>query len=130
MSNPNSPNLDKVIGSVVEKVLRERVEQGNQESVLEVVLEEMEIEVEEGEARAFYSRKGEEAFKKHLAKKGLEERGFRELVSPFNEEVEKKGWEIVSQHREPGRRSLVKEFYTNMGERKYLTCYVRGRWIK
>ena len=30
---------------------------------------------------------------------------------------------------EPGRRALVKEFYANLGERKNLTCYVRGRWI-
>ena len=30
---------------------------------------------------------------------------------------------------EPGRRALVKEFYANLGERKGLTCYVRGRWI-
>ena len=34
--------------------------------------------MEDGEARAFYSNKGEEAFKKHLAKKGyVEERGFK-----------------------------------------------------
>ena len=92
--------------------------------------EEIEIEVEAGEAKAFYSNKGEKAFKKHLAKKGfIEERGFRELVSLFNKEVEKRSREIVSQHKEPGRRSLVKEFYTNLGERKYLTCYVKGRWI-
>ena len=30
---------------------------------------------------------------------------------------------------EPGRRALVKEFYANLGGRKDLTCYVRGRWI-
>ena len=45
--------------------------------------------VEEGEAKAFYSNKGEEAFRKHLAKKGyVEKRGFKQLVSPFKEEVE------------------------------------------
>ena len=33
------------------------------------------------------------------------------------------------QHREPGVRVLVKEFYINLGEQKNLTCYVRGRWI-
>ena len=31
--------------------------------------EEIEVKVETGEARAFYSDKGAEAFKKHLAKK-------------------------------------------------------------
>ena len=33
------------------------------------------------------------------------------------------------QHMELGRKALVKEFYANLGERKDLTCYVRGRWI-
>ena len=52
----------------------------------------MEIEVEAGEAKAFYSNKGEKAFKKHLAKKGyVEERGFKQLVFPFKEEVERRG---------------------------------------
>ena len=47
MSNPNSPTLNKVIGNVVEEVLRERVEEGNQETALEVVPEEIEVVVEE-----------------------------------------------------------------------------------
>ena len=78
MSKPSSLNLEEVIENVVEEVLKESVEEGNQETALEVVLEEMEVVVEEGEARAFYSNKGEEAFMKHLAKKGfMEERGFK-----------------------------------------------------
>ena len=59
----------------------------------------------------------------------VEERGFRELVAPFKEEIERRGWEIVSQYRVPGRRSLVKEFYANLGERKALTCYIKRRWV-
>ena len=59
----------------------------------------------------------------------MEERGFKELVSPFKEEIERRGWEKLSQHREPGVRALVKEFYANLGEQKNLMCYVRGRWI-
>ena len=78
MSNPSSLTLDEVIGNMVEEVLRERAEEGNQETALEVVLEEIEVVVEEGDARAFYSNKGEEAFKKHLANKWyVEERGFK-----------------------------------------------------
>ena len=92
MSNPSSPTLNEVIGNVVEEVLRERVEERNQETTLEVMLEEIEVVVEEGDARAFYSNKEEEAFKKHLTKKGyVEERGFKQLVSPFKEEVERRG---------------------------------------
>ena len=29
----------------------------------------------------------------------------------------------------PGKRALVKEFYANLGEKKDLMCYVRGRWV-
>ena len=74
--------------------------EGNQENALEVMLEEIEVVVEEGEARAFYSHKGVEVFQKHLAKKiFVEERGFKELVSPFKEEIERRSWEKLSQHR-------------------------------
>ena len=56
-------------------------------------------------------------FQKHLAKKGfVEENNFKQLVSSFKEEIKRWGWEKVSQHREPGVRALVKEFYTNLGE--------------
>ena len=61
MSNPNSPTLDEVIGNAVEKILQERAEEvqrevageGNKENSLEVMPEEIEVVVEEGEARAF-----------------------------------------------------------------------------
>ena len=83
--------------------------------------------MEEGEARVYYSNKGEKAFKKYLAKKGyVVERGFKQLISPFKEEVERRGWETVGQHMKSGRRALVKEFYANLGERKDPTCYIRG----
>ena len=97
MSKPSSPILEEMIENIVEEALREREEERNQENILEIVPKEMEIEVEEREARAFYFNKGEEAFKKHLAKKGyVEERGFKQLVSPFKEEVERRGWETMS----------------------------------
>ena len=100
------------------------------EEVPEEIEVEVKVEVEVGEARAFYFDKGAQEFKKHLAKKGfVEDRGFKKLVSPFKDEIKKRGWEIVSQHMEPSRRTLVKEFYANLGERKNLTCYVRGRWV-
>ena len=50
------------------------------------------MEVEAGEARVFFSDKGAEAFLKSLTKKGfVEERGFREVVSPFKDEIETRG---------------------------------------
>ena len=88
---------------------------------------EEEIEAEAGDARALYSNKGVEAFKKHLLKKGfMEERGFKKLMLHFKEEIKRRGLENVSKHMEPERRAVVKEFYSNLGDRKYLTCYVRG----
>ena len=54
--------------------------------------EEIEVEIEAGDARGFYSDRGAEDYKKHLAKKGfVEERGFKNLVAPFKEEIEKRG---------------------------------------
>ena len=138
MSNPNSPNLDEVIGNVVKDILQERVEEvqremaekESQENTLVVVPKEIKVVVEEGEARAFYSNKGEEAFQKHLAKKSVvEETRFKELVSPFKKYVQRRGWEQLSQHRELGVWALVKEFYVNLGKLKNLTSYVMGRWI-
>ena len=58
MSNLNSPTLDEVIKNVVEEVLRERAEEGSQETTLEIVPKDIEVVVEEGEFRAFYSNKG------------------------------------------------------------------------
>ena len=58
---------------------------------------EIEVEAEAGDAILLYSDMGVDTFHKHLMKKGfIEERGFRELVDPFNNEVESRGWEMVS----------------------------------
>ena len=89
MSNSNSPTFDKVIENVVEGILQEKAEEvqremvgeENQENAIEVVPKEIEVVVDEGEAKAFYSYKGAKAFQKHLTKKSfIEERGFKELV--------------------------------------------------
>ena len=64
--NPNSPTLENVVGNVVEEILQERAEEvqremvgeENQENAIEVVPEEIELVVDDGEVRAFYSHKG------------------------------------------------------------------------
>ena len=82
------------------------------------------------DARVFFTNKGAENFEKILVKKEfIEERGFKELVPPFKEKVEGRGWEMLCEHLKLGRRSLVQEFYANFRERKNLTCYVRGKWV-
>ena len=88
------------------------------------------MEVEAGEARVFFTENGAEVFCKTLTRKGfVEEKGSKELVLPFKEEVERRWWELLCKHLELGRRALVKEFYANLGERRNLTFYVRGRWV-
>ena len=92
--------------------------------------ETKEVEGESGGVRVFLSGKGEKVLRKSLAKKFfIEERGFKELVPLFKEEVERRGWDMICQHLEPSRRAIVKEFYANLGEMKNLTSNVRGRWV-
>ena len=72
--------------------------------------------MEEGEVRTFYSDNGAKVFQKHLTKKVfVEERGFKQLVSPFKEEIEQRGCEKMIHHMEQGVRALIKEFYANLG---------------
>ena len=65
-------------------------EEESQENALDGVLEEIEVVVDEGEAKAFYSNKGAVTFQKYLVKKSfMEEREFKELVSLFKEEIKR-----------------------------------------
>ena len=48
-----------MIENVVEEVMRERAKKRNEETSLEVFPKEIEVVVEEEEARAFYFNKGE-----------------------------------------------------------------------
>ena len=59
----------------------------------------------------------------------LDRKGVLQLVQPFNEEIYRRGWEMICKHMKSGRKTLIKEFYANMGDKKNLTCYVRGRWV-
>ena len=80
--------MEEILQERDEEVQREMPKEENKENALEVVPKEIEAMVEEGKARAFYSHKGVELFQKHLAKKSfVEERGFKELVSSFKEEI-------------------------------------------
>ena len=44
------------------------------------------------------------------------ERGFKKLVSPFSEMLEKRGWKSLGEHKALGCATWVKEFFTNMVE--------------
>ena len=52
------------------------------------------------------------------------ERGFNELISPFIEMLERRGWKILGEHKSLGLVALVKEFYANMVGEKGKKVYV------
>ena len=67
---------------------------------------------------------------KSLKDKGfIDERGFKKLISPFVEMLEKREWQALRENKEPGCAALVKEFFANMVEKEGKRVYVRGHWI-
>ena len=60
----------------------------------------------------------------------IAERGFKKVISPFAEMLEKRGWQLLGEHREPSYAYLVKEFFANMVEKEGKRVYVRGQWVE
>ena len=60
----------------------------------------------------------------------IAKRGFKIVLSPFAEMLEKRGWQSLGEHKEPGYASLVKEFFANMVEKEGKRVYVRGHWVE
>ena len=60
----------------------------------------------------------------------IAEKGFKKVISPFPEMLEKRGWQLLSEHRESGYASLVKEFFANMVEKDGKRVYVRSQWVE
>ena len=67
---------------------------------------------------------------------GLKNRGFiakrwfKKHYSSFAEVLEMREWQLLAEHKESGRASLVKEFYANMVEKEGKGIYVRGQWVE
>ena len=57
------------------------------------------------------------------------ERSFDKLISLFREVIEKRGWNLFSEHKTTGFAALVRESYVNKVGKKEKTVYVRGKWI-
>ena len=77
----------------------------------------------------FISKKAIALMEGSLKDRGfIAERGFKKVISPFTEMLEKRGWQALSEHKEPGYASLVKELFANMVEREGKRVYVRGQW--
>ena len=51
------------------------------------------------------------------------------MISPFQEVLESKGWNLFCEHKAPGFIDVGKEFYANIVGMKDKTVYVRGKWI-
>ena len=82
-------------------------------------------------AKNFISEKATALMEGSLKDRGfIDERGFKKVISPFAEMLEKRGWQSLGEHRELGYASLVKEFFANMVEREGKIVYVRGQWVE
>ena len=57
------------------------------------------------------------------------EKSFGELISPFLEAIEKRGWGFFYEHKAHGFSMLSREFYANMVGMKDDSVYVRGVWV-
>ena len=92
--------------------------------------EEAETEQRHERVRDFILEKAFVLMEKVLKDRGfIFERGFNKLISPLIEILEKRGWQLLGEHKSPGLVALVKEFYVNMVGVKGKKVYVRGKWI-
>ena len=88
---------------------------------------ETQQEVEEDE---FVSDEAFSVWKKHYAGKGFAgERGFSQLISPFKELIEQRGWGELCKHQKSRYAAVVREFYSNLVGRKENSVYVKGVWV-
>ena len=72
----------------------------------------------EAEAKDFISDKATALMERSLKDRGfIAERGFKRLISPFTEMLEKRGWQSLGEHKEPSFAALVKEFFANLVEK-------------
>ena len=86
--------------------------------------------VTEEEIEDFVSKEAYSNWRKNYAGKGfVAERRFKDLITPFKEMIEKRGWETLCAHRRAGYAAVVREFYSNLVGRKENTVYVRGVWV-
>ena len=82
---------------------------------------------QEEEEDEFVSEEAHSLWKKHFSGKGfIGERGFSQLISPFKELIEQRGWEKFYKHYKTGYAAIVREFYSNLVGRKENSIFVRG----
>ena len=85
---------------------------------------------QEEEEEEFVSEEAHSLWKKYYAGKGfIGERGFSQLISPFKELIEQRGWGKFCKHYKTEYAAIVKEFYSNLVGRKENSIFVRGVWV-
>ena len=85
---------------------------------------------QEEEEDEFVSEEAYSNWRKHYAGKGfIGERGFSQLISPFKELIEQRGWGKFCKHQKSGYEAVVREFYSNLVGRKENSVFVRGVWV-
>ena len=85
---------------------------------------------QEEEEDEFVSEEAFSIWKKHYAGKGfVGERGFSQLISPFKELIEQRGWGKFCKHQKSGYAAVVREFYSNLVGRKENSIFVKGVWV-
>ena len=85
---------------------------------------------QEEEEDEFVSEEAFSIWKKHYTGKGfVGERGFSQLISPFKELIEQRGWGKFCKHKKSGYAAVVREFYSNLVGRKENSIFVRGVWV-
>ena len=85
---------------------------------------------QEEEEDEFVSEEAHSLWTKNYAGKGfIGERGFSQLISPFKELIEQRGWEKFCKHYKTGYAAIVREFYSNLVGRKENSVFVRGVWV-
>ena len=93
-------------------------------------MDEAEAEKRKDRTRNFVSDKEEALMERSLKDGGfIAERGFKKLISPFAEMLEKREWQSLGEHKEPDCAALVKEFFANLVENEGNKVYVIGHWV-
>ena len=153
MSDPTTliPNLNEIMEEYIE--LENQTEQDSQAVTVQVEdmddenekqqqtreesrkrkrgADEARLEQRKDKARNFISEKAAALMEISLKDKGfITERGFKKVISPFAEMLEKRGWKSLGEHKEPGYASLVKEFFNNNVEKERKRVYVRGHLVE
>ena len=133
------PNLEEIMEEYVQPEEENRQEEPIEKNPTEApeapAISEERANKGKGKAREeevedFVSDEAYSNWKKHYAnKRFIEERRFRNPITPFKEMIEQRGWKALCTHQRSGYPAVVRKFYSNLVGRKDNTVFVRGVWV-